>query len=150
MVTSDKGIALIKEFEGFRSKAYPDPKTGGAPWTIGHGTTRYQAGGSVKPGDTVTPAQAELYLRSDVKQFEKSVTSLVKVPLSQCQFDALVSFCYNLGATNLDKSTLLKELNAGNYKTAAEQFMRWVSPGTSVEAGLRRRRTAERNLFLSC
>lgn len=150
MVVSDKCIALIKWFEGFRSKAYPDPKTGGAPWTIGYGTTKYQNGGSVKPGDAVTTGQAELYLRGDVKSFAASVESLVKVPLSQCQFDALVSFCYNLGATNLAKSTLLKELNSGNYKVAAEQFMRWVSPGTSVEAGLRRRRTAERDLFLSC
>lgn len=150
MQTSDKGIALIKEFEGFRSKAYPDPKTGGAPWTIGYGTTKYQAGRPVKSGDSVTTGQAELYLRNDVKQFESSVSSLVKVPLSQCQFDALVSFAYNLGATNLAKSTLLKKLNAGDYKGAADEFLKWVSPGSSVEAGLRRRRTAERSLFLSC
>lgn len=150
MQVSDAGINLIKSFEGFRSKAYPDPKSGGAPYTIGYGTTKYTSGAPVKPGDSVTPGQAELYLREDVKKFANSVDALVTAPLKQCQYDALVSFVYNLGATNFRTSTLLKKLNARDYKGAADEFLRWVSPGSSVEAGLRRRRTAERDLFLSC
>lgn len=149
MQVSDAGIELIKSFEGFRANAYPDPKSGGDPWTVGYGTTKFPSGRPVKKGDYVTPAQAEMYLREDVKKFAKSVDALVTVPLKQCQYDALVSFVYNLGATNFRKSTLLKKLNAKDYKGAADEFLRWVSPGSSVEAGLRRRRTAERTMFLS-
>lgn len=150
MQVSDAGIELIKSFEGFRANAYPDPKSGGDPWTVGYGSTKFPSGRPVKKGDYVTPAQAEMYLREDVKKFANSVDALVTVPLKQCQYDALVSFVYNLGATNFRSSTLLKKLNAKDYKGAADEFLRWVSPGSSVEAGLRRRRTAERNLFLSC
>lgn len=150
MQVSDAGIELIKSFEGFRANAYPDPKSGGDPWTVGYGTTKFPSGRPVKKGDYVTPAQAEMYLREDVKKFANSVDALVTVPLKQCQYDALVSFVYNLGATNFRNSTLLKKLNAKDYKGAADEFLRWVSPGSSVEAGLRRRRTAERSLFLSC
>ena len=150
MQVSDAGIELIKSFEGFRANAYPDPKSGGDPWTAGYGTTKFPSGRPVKKGDYVTPAQAEMYLREDVKKFASSVDALVTVPLKQCQYDALVSFVYNLGATNFRNSTLLKKLNAKDYKGAADEFLRWVSPGSSVEAGLRRRRTAERSLFLSC
>jgi len=150
MQVSDAGIELIKSFEGFRANAYPDPKSGGDPWTVGYGTTKFPSGRPVKQGDKVTPGQAELYLREDVKKFANSVDALVTVPLKQCQYDALVSFVYNLGATNFRTSTLLKKLNAKDYKGAADEFLRWVSPGSSVEAGLRRRRTAERDLFLSC
>lgn len=150
MQVSDAGIELIKSFEGFRANAYPDPKSGGDPWTVGYGTTKFPSGRPVKKGDYVTPAQAEMYLREDVKKFASSVDALVTVPLKQCQYDALVSFVYNLGVTNFRNSTLLKKLNAKDYKGAADEFLRWVSPGSSVEAGLRRRRTAERSLFLSC
>lgn len=150
MQVSDAGIELIKSFEGFRANAYPDPKSGGDPWTVGYGSTKFPSGRPVKKGDYVTPVQAEMYLREDVKKFANSVDALVTVPLKQCQYDALVSFVYNLGATNFRSSTLLKKLNAKDYKGAADEFLRWVSPGSSVEAGLRRRRTAERNLFLSC
>lgn len=149
MQVSNAGIELIKSFEGFRANAYPDPKSGGDPWTVGYGTTKFPSGRPVKKGDYVTPAQAEMYLRDDVKKFANSVDALVTVPLKQCQYDALVSFVYNLGATNFRKSTLLKKLNAKDYKGAADEFLRWVSPGSSVEAGLRRRRTAERAMFLS-
>lgn len=149
MQVSDAGIELIKSFEGFRANAYPDPKSGGEPWTVGYGTTKFPSGRPVKKGDYVTPAQAEMYLREDVKKFANYVDALVTVPLKQCQYDALVSFVYNLGATNFRKSTLLKKLNAKDYKGAADEFLRWVSPGSSVEAGLRRRRTAERAMFLS-
>lgn len=161
MQMSDAGINLIKSFEGFRAKAYPDPKSGGDPWTVGYGTTKFTSGRPVKQGDSVTPGQAELYLREDVKKFAAFVDSAVTVPLSQSQYDAMVSIVYNVGPGSKNKdgiirlkdgrpSTLLRKLNAKDYKGAADEFLRWVSPGSSVEAGLRRRRTAERDLFLSC
>ena len=161
MQVSDAGIELIKSFEGFRANAYPDPKSGGDPWTVGYGSTKFPSGRPVKKGDYVTPAQAEMYLREDVKKFAAMVDSAVSVELSQCQYDAMVSIVYNVGPGSKYKdgiirlkdgrpSTLLRKLNAKDYKGAADEFLRWVSPGSSVEAGLRRRRTAERNLFLSC
>lgn len=161
MQVSDAGIELIKSFEGFRANAYPDPKSGGDPWTAGYGTTKFPSGRPVKQGDKVTPGQAELYLREDVKKFAAMVDAAVSVPLTQGQYDAMVSIVYNVGPgsklkdgiirlKNGNPSTLLKKLNARDYKGAADEFLRWVSPGSPVEAGLRRRRTAERNLFLSC
>lgn len=149
MITSNKGVALIKEFEGFSAKAYPDPKTGGRPYTIGYGTTTYPSGKPVSPGESCTREQAEQYLRNDLKKFESAVSDTVHAPLTQGQFDALVSFVYNLGPSRLGSSTLLKKLEALDYAGAANEFLKWVSPGSNVEAGLRRRRTAERQLFLS-
>lgn len=141
--TSQVGINLIKEFEGFRTNAYPDPATGGAPWTIGYGTTK-----GVKKGMVVTQAQAEALLREDVKAFEEAVRKAVKVPLTQNQFDALVSFTYNVGPSNMSSSTLIKLVNLKEYKSAAEQFLRWNKAAGKVMAGLTRRRQAERKLFL--
>jgi len=142
MQTSKRGIELIKSFEGLRLDAYPDPGTGGAPWTIGFGTTA-----GVKPGQTITKERAEELLREDVKRFEGYVDRLVKVPLTQGQYDALVSFVYNLGPGALERSTLLDQLNRGDYDSAAEQFGRWVKAGGKTLAGLVRRRAAERALF---
>lgn len=150
METSNSGINLIKSFESLCLKAYPDPKTGGKPYTIGWGTTVYPSGMPVKATDVCTAAQAESYLKHDLARFEADVMKAVRVPLSQCQFDALVSFFYNLGYSKIKYSTMLKMLNAGNYSGAADQLLRWVSPGSAVEKGLRRRREAERKLFLSC
>lgn len=142
MQISKRGIELIKSFEGLRLDAYPDPGTGGAPWTIGFGTTN-----GVNPGMSITADRAEELLREDVKRFEGYVDRLVKVPLTQGQFDALVSFAYNLGPGALEKSTLLDQLNRGDYDSAAEQFGRWVKAGGKTLAGLVRRRAAERALF---
>src|SRR5574343_1083814 len=114
MRVSQSGIDLIKRFEGLRLEAYPDPASGGEPWTIGYGTTRTPAG-PVTPGMTITQAQAEEYLRDDLRFFESRINDLVKVPLSQAQFDALVSLTYNIGAGAFERSTLLRELNAGNH-----------------------------------
>lgn len=133
MQTSDNGINLIKSFESLSLKAYPDPKTGGKPYTIGWGMTTYPSGMPVKLTDVCTAAQADTYLKHDISRFEADVKKAVRVPLSQCQFDALVSFFYNLGYSKVKDSTLLKMLNAGNYTGAADQFLRWVSPGSSVE-----------------
>jgi len=160
MKTGNEGVALIKEFEGFSANAYPDPKSGGVPYTIGNGTTRYPDGKPVALGDVCTKEQAEQYLRHDLKKFESAVSAAVNVPLTQGQFDAMVSIVYNVGPGSKAKagiimlkdgkpSTLLRKLNAGDYRGAADEFLKWVSPGTKVEGGLRRRRTAERQLFLS-
>jgi len=98
-------------------------------------------------GDTITKERAEELLREDVKRFEGYVDRLVKVPLTQGQYDALVSFVYNLGPGALERSTLLDQLNRGDYDSAAEQFGRWVFAGGKTLAGLVRRRAAERALF---
>lgn len=149
MQTSDKGQALIKQSEGFRANAYPDPATGGKPYTIGNGTTVYPSGMPVKLGDKVTEQQADAYLRNDVKKFEAAVSNAVKVKLTQGQFDALVSFTYNVGPANMASSTLIKKLNAGDVKGAADEFLRWNKAAGKVMAGLTTRRAAERALFLS-
>lgn len=139
MHISQQGLDLIKSFEGLRLSAYKCPAD---VWTIGYGTTA-----GVKPGQTITKERAEELLREDVKRFEDQVLRLVKVPLTQGQFDALVSFVYNLGAGNLSNSTLLRLLNEGDYAGAGAQFERWTKAGGKVLAGLVRRRAAERALF---
>ncbi|AIS17521.1 hypothetical protein LT40_08970 [Pseudomonas rhizosphaerae] len=143
MKTSSKGIALIKSAEGLRLKAYPDPGTGGLPWTIGYGSTS-----GVTRNMVITEAQAEQMLAEDLVRFERIVERAVRVPVTQGQFDALVSFTYNVGEGNFTKSTLLRKLNAGDTAGAAEQFSRWVHAGGKVLSGLVKRRAAERALFL--
>ncbi len=145
MNTSQTGINLIKGFEGKRLSAYDD---GVGVWTIGYGTIKYPNGVRVKKGDTCTDTQAESYLKNDLVKFESAINRLVKVPINQNQFDALSSFTYNLGETNLSKSTLLRKLNSKDYKGAADQFLVWNKAGGRVLTGLVRRREAERNLFL--
>ncbi len=139
MHISQNGIDLIKSFEGLRLSAYKCPAD---VWTIGYGTTA-----GVKEGQIITKERAEELLRDDVKRFEDQVLRLVKVPLTQGQLDALVSFTYNLGAANLGNSTLLRLLNAGDYKGAAAQFDRWTKAGGKELPGLVKRRAAERALF---
>lgn len=145
MKTSNAGLNLIKGFEGKRLNAYDD---GVGVWTIGFGTIKYPNGARVRKGDACTEQQAEDYLRNDLAKFEAAINKLVKVPLTQNQFDALASFTYNLGETNLANSTLLKKLNKSDYQGAAEQFLRWNKAGGKVMKGLVRRREAERALFL--
>ena len=142
MKISDAGIALIKSFEGLRLEAYPDPATGGDPWTIGYGHT-----GEVRPGMVITEAEAEQLLRQDIVQFEMCVNRLLQVTVTQGQFDALVSFAFNLGCANLRKSTLMRKLNAGDAEGAAAEFLVWNRAAGRVMAGLTRRREAERDLF---
>ncbi|MFJ2455290.1 lysozyme [Pseudomonas protegens] len=140
MRISQRGVALIKSFEGLRLSSYQDSV---GVWTIGYGTTR-----GVTAGMRITADQAERMLQNDISRFEPDLDRLVKVPLSQNQWDALMSFTYNLGATNLASSTLLKLLNGGDYAGAADQFPRWNKAGGQVLAGLTRRRAAERAMFL--
>ena len=140
--TGQRGIDLIKQFEGLRLTAYQDMV---GVWTIGYGHT----GRDVKAGMTITQQQAEQLLINDLAQFERGVNDLVTVQINQNQFDALVSFSYNLGVGALQKSTLLRLLNAGSYQPAADEFPRWNRAGGNVVAGLTRRRYAERQLFLT-
>lgn len=140
MEISQAGLELIKEFEGFRSNAYRD-SVGVA--TIGYGHTK-----GVRMGDVITRAQGEAFLLGDTQHAQESVERLVTVPLTQNQYDALVSFTFNLGSGNLASSTLLKKLNDGDYQGAADEFPRWVHAGGKKLEGLVRRRNAERRLFL--
>ncbi|MDX3740344.1 lysozyme [Pseudomonas sp.] len=140
MRTSQRGLSLIKSFEGLRLQAYQDAV---GVWTIGYGTTR-----GVNAGMKISKEQAERMLLNDVQRFEPEVERLVNVSLSQNQWDALISFTYNLGSANLESSTLLRKLNAGNYTGAADQFPRWNKAGGRVLPGLVRRRAAEQALFM--
>lgn len=144
MQVSGKGINLIRHFEGLELEAYPDPATGGEPYTIGYGHT----GSDVYLGLTITEEKALELLSEDLRKFEKAVNDKVKVDLTQDQFDALVSFTYNCGPTNLAKSTLLKKLNKKDYQGAADEFPKWRKANGKVMKGLERRRAAERALFL--
>ena len=145
MAVSLFGIDLICGFEGKRLFAYDD---GIGVWTIGFGTTIYPNGIRVKKGDTCTEAQAKAYMAHDLKKFESAVNTAVKVTLNQNQFDALVSLTYNIGIGAFKSSTLLKKLNAKDYKGAAEQFPRWNRGGGRVLNGLIKRRKIEMELFL--
>ncbi len=147
MRISDRGLEHITASEGCRLEAYPDPGTApphgnGEPWTIGVGHT-----GGVKPGDTCTMEQAMAWLRSDVAWAEAAVNRRITVPLAQSQFDALVSFVFNVGESQFGTSTLLRLLNAGDYRGAAAQFDRWNLAGGRVMPGLVRRRAEERAMF---
>nr|DAL10735.1 MAG TPA_asm: Lysozyme [Caudoviricetes sp.] len=146
MRISDKGISLIKQFEGLRLTAYQDSVD---VWTIGYGWTQPVDGKPIRPGTTIKEETAERLLRTGLVGYESDVSKLVKVKLTQGQFDALVSFAYNLGARTLSTSTLLQKLNAGDYAGAADEFPRWNKAGGKVLPGLTRRREAERALFLS-
>lgn len=139
LITGKKGTQLIKFFEGFRAQAYYDAV--GVP-TIGYGTTA-----GVRMGTKITEAQGEMFLQADLRRFEAAVNRLVKVKLTQEQFDALVSFTYNLGEGNFGSSTLLKLLNQGRYDLVPDQFLRWNKAGGKVLAGLTKRRQAEADLF---
>ena len=139
MSLSQSGLNLIKSHEGLRTTAYQDPV---GVWTIGYGHT-----GTAKPGQKITEAQAEQLLRQDVGWAQDAVRKNVKVPLTQGQFDALVSFTFNLGAGALGRSTLLKKLNAGDYAGAQAEFGKFVHAGGRVLPGLVRRRNEEAQMF---
>ena len=133
------------EFEGVKLKAYPDPATGGDPWTVGVGHT----GPEVVEGLEITEVQALDYLRTDIETAEKCINQCVTGNLTQDQFDALCSFVFNLGCGNFRKSTLLKKINEEDDVGASEEFKRWDKANGKVMAGLTRRRMAEMELFLT-
>lgn len=162
-VISARGIECIKHFEsclepigGGRFRAYADPAHGWKVPTIGWGTIAYEDGIKVQRGDVITQERADALLAWEVAEKAEAVRRLVKVPVNADQFAALVSFAYNVGqdedadtiAEGLGDSGLLKKLNAGDYKGAADEFLKWTRAGGKVLPGLVRRRKSERNLFL--
>lgn len=142
LVTSPKGVKAIQGFEGLRLEAYVDAV--GAT-TIGYGHTGTE---HAFIGNTITKKKAIELLRLDLRDSEKAVNSLVKVELTQDQFDALSSLVFNIGTGNFRKSTLLKKLNQGDYLGAADEFLKWRKGGGKVLPGLVTRRAKERAMFL--
>lgn len=140
MKISQGGINLIKRFEGLKLKAY---KCSAGVLSIGYGSTK-----GVYEGMEITEQEADNLLRTDLLIAEGAVDQLVTYPLSQLQFDALVSFVFNCGSGNFKKSTLLKQINRGEILPAAEQFLKWVKAGGKTLPGLVKRREAEREIFL--
>jgi lysozyme len=141
MRTSQRGIDLIKEFEGYSERVY---MCAGGKYTIGYGHTR-----GVEVGDTCTREQAEKYLREDLRDAEETVLALITVPLSQNQFDALVSLVYNIGSGNFYDSTIRRviNLNIGDIEEYRLAWMMWKKSRGKVLKGLIRRREAEFKLF---
>lgn len=140
MKISDEGINLIKHFEGCELEAY---QCAAGVWTIGYGSTH-----GVEEGDVWSQEKADYMLIKELEdEYEKYVNDMVTVPLNQCQFDALVSWVYNLGPNNFKKSTLLKVLNSGDYGGVFEQIIRWNKANGKVLEGLMRRRKAEALMF---
>lgn len=146
MNINEAGLDLIKSFEGYKLTGYLCPS--GIP-TIGYGHTGTTDGKSVYVGMKITQAKANKLLKDDLEKFEKTVSKYVTVPITSDMFSALVSFTYNVGAGNLQKSTLLKKLNAYDYIGAANQFDVWNKANGVVLAGLTKRRAAEKKLFLT-
>jgi lysozyme len=153
--TSERGKALIKSFEHCVLKAYPDPKTGGEPWTCGWGTTR-----GVTPGTTWDQARADAEFEADLQDAEALVHKYVTHVMTQGQFDAFVSIFQNVGPGSPRKSgigrlkdgnpsTLLRAFNDGDVARCEREWIKWISPGTNVTKGLLRRRMAELELFRS-
>jgi len=139
MNISVEGLSLIKKFEGCELEAYEDAV--GVP-TIAYGRTK-----NVNMGDTCTQEQAEEWLQEEMNEYEGYINDQVNVVLEQNQFDALVSWVYNLGPSNLSSSTMLKVLNEGKYNEVPAQIRRWNKAGGKVLEGLTRRREAEALLF---
>ena len=141
MTISRAGMALVEQFEGLRLAAYRDVA---GIWTVGYG----HVGKDVHPGLVITAIEARSLLAVDLRVAVAAVNHLVKVPLTQNEFDALADFAYNAGVGALTRSDLLKLLNQGNKPGAAAQFPEWVYAGGVKVDGLERRRAAEAALFL--
>jgi lysozyme len=145
---SQKGVDLIKQFEGLSLTPYV---CAGGINTIGYGNTYYTNGKKVTLKDPkITQKQAEELLKHSLSTYEKAVDSFCRDDISQPQFDALVSFAYNVGTGNLQKSTLIKKVNANPKDvTIADEFLKWNKSAGRVLVGLTRRRQAEANLYFS-
>lgn len=138
MIPSVNCIIVTKWAEGLKLTAYPDPGSrDGKPWTIGHGHTK-----GVKKGDTCTAGVAGAWLRDDLHAAAEIVRRLVKVELTQAQFDAVCDFVFNIGESQFKASTLLKNLNGRQWAAARGQFPRWKYNDGKEMRGLRRRRAA--------
>lgn len=141
MKISKEGLDLIKKFEGVRLKAYQDIV---GIWTIGYGSTD-----NVYEGLTITQKEADQRLCDYLNNLCKQLDNIIKVPLKQCQIDAICSFAYNLGVGALKRSTLLIKLNKSDFEGAAEEFLKWDMAKGKQIPGLTKRREAEKKLFLS-
>jgi lysozyme len=139
MQTSNEGIELIKDLEGLRLTAYDCPA---GVCTIGYGHTR-----GVYSGMKITEEEAEKFLREDIKEAEQAIEKLVEIELTQNQYDALVSFIYNVGTNAFKNSTLLKKINNNQLSTVPYEFNRWVRSGGKFNRGLQNRRNREVALF---
>jgi lysozyme len=145
MKLNKAGADLIKEFEGCKLKSY---QCSAKKWTIGFGNTFYEDGSPVMQGHAITQEKANQLFEIIANEFADKVDKVVTANVSENQFGALVSFCYNCGEANLKKSTLLKKVNANpNDQTIKAEFAKWNKAGGKVLAGLTRRREAESNLY---
>ena len=139
---TDKGIFLIQAFEGFSAFPYRDVA---GLWTVGIGHL-------IKSSETftmpITQQEGEALLRKDLWTAERAVLRLIRVPLNDSQFDALVSFTFNLGSGSLQRSALRAKINRGEYEAAGDEFLKWIWAGKKKSKGLLRRRIAERGMFL--
>ena len=144
---SEKGLSLVRQFEGLRTTAY---KCSAGVWTIGYGHTQ-----QVKAGQVITKTQADAFLQLDISKADAAIQRLVKVPINQNERDALASFIFNLGAGAFESSTLLKKINEGDKQSAANEFLKWdkfrnpVTKKLETLTGLTKRRVAEKSLFES-
>lgn len=155
MKASPNCYGVIQHIEGCKLKAYPDPKTGGVPWTIGWGST----GLGIERGVTWTQAQADDRLTADVEKREAIANNALTVPVTQGQFDAFVDMIYNIGPGARGAkdgiimlkagvySTFMRKLLARDYDGSRDEIIKWCSPGTNVEHGLTRRRTMDQALW---
>lgn len=141
MRTSEKGIALIKLYEGFRAQPY---QCQAKVWTIGYGHTKDVTSST----PSITKQEADELFTLDIRKYETSVVRLVGVVLEQHEFDALASFIYNCGGAKFQRSLMRQKLNRGDRAGAANQFLRWTRAGGVVSRGLLKRRKAEREMFL--
>lgn len=145
MAAKSLACGIIREFEGLSLNAYPDPASGGDPFTIGYGAT----GPGIRPGVTWSLSQAEARLADDVQRFMDGVSALLKIRPTDSQLAAMTSLAFNVGLSAFAKSTLLRKFNAGDVRGAAAEFGRWVYASGKKMKGLERRRAAERKLFES-
>ena len=146
MNIGDRGLDLIRAFEGFRADPYLDAV--GVP-TIGYGSTYYPGGQRVRLTDPpISEPEARRLMQATLAEFEDGISAALQVDVTQSQFDALVCWAYNVGISAASGSTLMRLLNAGDVQGAADQFLRWNKAGGVTLRGLTRRREAERELFL--
>ena len=139
---------IIRKYEGCGLKAYPDPATGGEPWTIGWGSTFYEDGVKVKKGDVISQDRADSLLYIHINHFYEKMKPFIKAQLNDNQIAALISFAYNCGVGAFSKSTLLKKSNANpSDPSIRDEFNKWTKANGKVFAGLVKRRKAEADLY---
>ena len=141
---SAAGLLAIAGYEGYRASAYND---GAGVQTIGYGTTQYDTGAPVRAGDKITPERALVQLGAAASRTERALAACIAVPLAQREWDALVSWAYNIGTGAACKSTLIRRLNAGDYNAPCVELPKWNRAGGRVLAGLVKRRAAEARMY---